>query len=167
MQSANWKTAAELIGIAAIVGSLIFVGLQLAQTQKIAFAETDLSLLSSKIEIRNGINDYAGIWVRGSSGDDLDPAEAAIFSNLVVNFNDFAFLDSRRATLIGEVELAEAIRHDFAAFFYQNPGARRVWSAREENLIKYRDLLNPDGDNFSFWRDAIQADFARLEQIQD
>ncbi len=105
MQSANWKTAAELIGIAAIVGSLIFVGLQIAQTQKIAFAETDLSLLSSKIEITNGINDYADIWVRGSSGDDLDPAEAAIFSNLVVNFDEFAFFDSRRATLIGEVEI--------------------------------------------------------------
>ena len=35
---ANWRESAELIGIAAIVASLIFVGLQLKQSQDIAIA---------------------------------------------------------------------------------------------------------------------------------
>ena len=38
MQSANWKDIAELIGIAAIVASLIFVGLQMKQSHEIALA---------------------------------------------------------------------------------------------------------------------------------
>ena len=118
-------------------------------------------------EINNGINDYADIWVKGTSGDELGQAEAAIFGNLVVNVNQGAWLDFRQATLLGDIELAQAILHDHAAFLFQNPGARRVWIAREENLVKYRNLLNPDGNNFSFWKDDIQADFARLEQIQD
>ncbi len=38
MQGANWKDVAELIGITAIVASLIFVGLQMKQSQEIAIA---------------------------------------------------------------------------------------------------------------------------------
>ena len=38
MKDTNWKDVAELIGIAAIVASLIFVGLQMKQSQEIAIA---------------------------------------------------------------------------------------------------------------------------------
>jgi hypothetical protein len=38
MKSSNWKDIAELIGIAAIVASLVFVGLQLQQSHAIALA---------------------------------------------------------------------------------------------------------------------------------
>ena len=36
MKTGNWKDSAELVGIAAIVASLIFVGIQLRQEQRIA-----------------------------------------------------------------------------------------------------------------------------------
>ena len=39
MKATNWKDVAELIGIAAIVASLIFVGLQMKQSHEIALAE--------------------------------------------------------------------------------------------------------------------------------
>jgi hypothetical protein len=39
MKFNDWKNVAELIGIAAIVASLIFVGLQLKQSQEIAIAD--------------------------------------------------------------------------------------------------------------------------------
>ena len=39
MANKNWKDTAELIGIAAIVASLIFVGLQMQQSQEIAIAD--------------------------------------------------------------------------------------------------------------------------------
>ncbi len=38
LKSIDWKTYAELIGVAAIVASLIFVGLELRQSQRIALA---------------------------------------------------------------------------------------------------------------------------------
>ena len=38
MKNTDWKSIAELIGIAAIVASLIFVGLQMKQTHEIALA---------------------------------------------------------------------------------------------------------------------------------
>ena len=39
MKPTNWKDIAELIGISAIVASLIFVGLQMKQAQEIAIAD--------------------------------------------------------------------------------------------------------------------------------
>jgi hypothetical protein len=39
MKMSDWKDTAELIGIAAIVASLIFVGLQMKQSQDIAIAD--------------------------------------------------------------------------------------------------------------------------------
>ena len=39
MKNIAWKDAAELVGIAAIVASLIFVGLQMRQSQEIAIAD--------------------------------------------------------------------------------------------------------------------------------
>ena len=38
MQRTSWKDVAELVGIAAIVASLIFVGLQMKQSQEIALS---------------------------------------------------------------------------------------------------------------------------------
>jgi hypothetical protein len=38
----DWKNIAELAGIAAIVASLIFVGLQMKQEQEIAYSELDV-----------------------------------------------------------------------------------------------------------------------------
>lgn len=39
MKTTSWKDVAELIGIAAIVASLVFVGLQMKQSHEIALAE--------------------------------------------------------------------------------------------------------------------------------
>jgi hypothetical protein len=52
MKMTNWKDTAELIGIAAIVASLIFVGLQMKQTQEIALSAAYQSRADSSLHIR-------------------------------------------------------------------------------------------------------------------
>ena len=47
MKKADWKSIAELIGIGAIVASLIFVGLQLRQEQNIAIVDSYGSIVES------------------------------------------------------------------------------------------------------------------------
>jgi len=158
------KDTAELVGIAAIIGSLIFVGLQMRQAQEIAYSELDLSLVAIGVETAAQISENADVWVRGNAGEDLDPADHAIFSNLVTNLNNRWFIEYRHATQLGRPDIAETIKHDWSAFLYQNPGARNVWLAREENLGSFRKLLVPDGDQFSFWKESILADLAALDE---
>ena len=50
MKISDWKDTAELIGIAAIVASLIFVGLQMKQSQDIAIADQYQERANSAIE---------------------------------------------------------------------------------------------------------------------
>ncbi len=69
MTKQNWKYLAELIGVAAIVASLLFVALQMRQAQDIAYSELDVSLLSIQAESANLIATNSEIWVEGNAGD--------------------------------------------------------------------------------------------------
>ena len=50
MKKHDWKSFAELVGIAAVVASLVFVGLQLEQSQEIAIAEQYQNRSDSTLE---------------------------------------------------------------------------------------------------------------------
>lgn len=85
-KSTNWKDIAELIGIAAIVVSLIAVVVELRQsTQELQFGtlESTVGLYNnwrSKI-IEN--DDVAEIWRKGSAGEELNPNQALRFRFLM------------------------------------------------------------------------------------
>ena len=51
MQYMNWKDVAEFVGIAAIVASLVFVGLQLRQSQEIAIAAASQNRTAIAVEL--------------------------------------------------------------------------------------------------------------------
>ena len=172
MKSTNWKDIAELVGIAAIVASLIFVGVQMKQTQEIALSESGLWTLANTVETFNGINEHAGVWARGNAGADLDDAEAVIYRNLINIENSRAFLTSRQFQRLGLLA-AEIPVHEFASFLYQNPGARREWVAQQEIHERYRDPLVSDRarefvypylDSFA---DQVRSDLEKLDQLYD
>ena len=165
MTKQDWKNLAELIGILAIVASLIFVGLQMKQAQEIAYSELDGALLSVQAETANLIASNSEIWVKGNAGGELTDQQAAVFLQLIGLINTRWFVEYRHAAQLGRTDVAETILHDWSAFLYQNPGARRVWQAREENLNKFRDILLPEGNKWTFWRDSINADLTRLDAI--
>jgi hypothetical protein len=71
MKKTNWKVVAELVGIVAIVGSLLFVGIQLRQEQTIAFAEINQSAVESYVSIDAFIAEHAGALVRSNAGEQL------------------------------------------------------------------------------------------------
>ena len=83
MQSINWKGLVEIFGISALVASLVFVGLQLQQSQDIAIAETFLSILDSELEVLHATNENAEIWAKANGGSQLTDAETVVFENLV------------------------------------------------------------------------------------
>ena len=69
MKSPHWKTLAELVGIAALVASLYFVGYQLKQDRQ-----------------------FAEVLARANAGADLSDAEAIVIRNLVRHASDHASL---------------------------------------------------------------------------
>ncbi len=153
----------EGICILAIVASLIFVGLQMRQAQDIALGEAFLSLMSSRIELGNSIKDDVDIWMKGAAGEELLNEESAVFAVLVNQVNDFKFYTYAQRVQLNGREASEYIIHDFALILYHNSGALPVWRARSNDIVKGRELLNPESNVPSRWSEGVEEAIAVLE----
>jgi hypothetical protein len=164
MRSASWHDIAELVGMAAIVASLVFVGLQMQQAQKIARSEMNATTLANAMEESNAIIAHADIWVRGTAGEELTSVEEVIFSRLVRNANDLAYFSVQQQRLLGLDQNSELDIATYAGFLYENPGARRAWRTREAELQRYRGVANRDERVTSAWIEAIESYLVAFER---
>lgn len=140
MKNTDWKSTAELFGIAAIVASLVFVGFQLRQDREIAIAETFLAILSSEIELQDIASEHAELWEKANNGEVLTDAEARVFHNLVFSFDKQAGRSRAQLNRLGHTPAARDRVIDFASFLYQNPGARSVWTSMWETRARHREI---------------------------
>jgi len=166
MQTKDWRGVAELIGVAAIVASLFFVGLQIRQSRDVALSELDVSLNANDIEIAAVIGDHPDIWIAASAGAEMDVADRAFFSRLIKGI-DGRFLTSwRRNMRFGRERVAAYNAAEFAIFLHNNPGAKRTWvSNMEEIRSRLPELgLNSGGNEF---RNAVRTNLDKLAKPKD
>ena len=168
MDFKKFNEVAELVGIVAIVASIIFVGLQMRQSQQIALAEVDAAIVSASIEMASLMSDNSEVWARGIADEELDDSDAAVFESIVVALSDRNYSMQSQFRLLGDDESADSEVHGFAAFLHQRPGARRAWTEREADLNMYRGLLYPLDLVFtSPYVEMIIADFAVLDKKEN
>lgn len=135
VKSPSWKDFLELIGITAIVASLIFVGLQLQQSQAIAGSELAAKLLTDDMEWINLVNQNRDVWIRGNRGDNLNEVETSAYRDLLGINVSRSFLRYRQLQNIGLG--GEMLVAQFVTFLHLNPGARVEWQRRAEHKKKY------------------------------
>lgn len=144
----NWKSIAELVGISAIVASLIFVGFQLRQDRSIAqaavFSESENSV-NGLVEI---LTSNREIWVNGLKGEPLTEVEQAAFDNMVWALHTRRFGQYQRNLRLGVFPAHYAI--EFYAFdIYQYPGLRRSFERRIATVSKRSSVFDrPDAGGF-------------------
>ena len=90
MKSPNWKDVAELFGIAAIVASLIFVGLQTKQSHEIAFAENYQARTATVMDWNHSLANsdlVLSAFEKSATGrsDDIDPMERRATSAMIMS----------------------------------------------------------------------------------
>lgn len=159
----KWKTIAEFVGITGIIVSLVFVGLQLRQEQKVALAERGFNIAESFYEELNGTIENAAVWVKGNAGvDELSPEETAIYDALIRKRFTHVFWSSYAAGQLGDTRTVGL--HDFAVFLHQNPGARRTWIAWMKTQHHYRKKLIP-GEPGVEYMNIVLADLEKLDQM--
>jgi len=166
MKFDEWKNVAELAGLAAIVASLIFVGVQMKQDRAIAIADGNLANAANRIESNNAILEHPDIWVRGNSGEELGENDAVVFNYMVQNSYDVAFFEVVRLDRLGYHQIAEGVTADFSAFLFRNPGARMLWSERIAEQAKYRALMVEDQDVFYPITQAIRENLVTLDEMR-
>lgn len=164
--SINWKEFAEILGIAAIVASLVFVGLQLRQSDQIARAEIQATFGLMSIEIAALMTDHSDVWVRGNAKEELNDADTAVFENLVIALNDSIYSNFWQMWQIDGEQRALDYLQDFSGFLYRHPGVRQVWSEREANLKQYRIALGSNAEEDYVYVETILDNLNELDRIQ-
>jgi hypothetical protein len=164
----NFKTfneVAELVGIVVIVTSLIFVGLEMRQSQKIALAEIEASFVSASVEIESLISSNSKVWTRGIADEELDDSDAAIFESILVALSNRNWSTQEQMRLLDRHDAADSNVHRFAAYLHRRPGLRRAWAEREANMKSDRDLLDPWAVSLtSPYLEMIVTDLSVLDQ---
>ena len=128
MNNTSWKDIAELIGMTAIVLSLLFVGLQLRQTQQLAVEEGINYSNERQNEIRDLIVANAEIWQKACAGEPLDPVSRVIAAKIFDAWIDHVageyVLRAKGARQSDESR--QRIVEEFAAQFWIYPGLREL-----------------------------------------
>ena len=163
MKSVSWKDGVEFVGVVAIVASLIFVGMEMRQSRDIALSERAVNMLMAEIEIRRPIYEFPDIWARGNAGEELNPSEAVIYSNLIRDINAYGFQRRLSAQIVDSESSVKAASWDMAGFLHENPGARREWDVLRDRLRKHRDPHVPGEYRNGFER-AVRKDLELLDR---
>ena len=113
----------QLVGMAAIVVSLIFVGFQIRQSEDAAMSELSQSTVAVGIEISALMAENSSVWLRACAGEELSPSEQLIANNIYFryiqdNFNSWNRSASIRAPVFPPSFFTDAA----AANMYRYPG---------------------------------------------
>jgi hypothetical protein len=159
LKSTNWKDIAELIGITAIVASLVFVGMQMKQSQQLAFAESVQLMRANGIEQGSLQAQHIGVWIRGNLGEELDDEDVEIYKILYTQVQNQWFFNWLALDSIGTGYEGVGPR-SFAKFLHENPGARAEWTrtTAASGLLQTR----APGE-FPAFAAEVQAALMRLE----
>lgn len=164
MRNINWKTTAEFVGIAAIVASLIFVGMQLRQEQAIAIVDTYGSIVESNEAVLSLIAEQPEVWEKGLLGETLSTSDEIVFSGMVrAVFSRHAHMYIRFSR-IGPGDPDEIMR-DFAYAIYIFPGLRRQWEADYE-FQDHRDTVLERSPTFLDFRFGTSEHLSNLDSLQ-
>lgn len=161
---------AELIGIIAILASLIFVGLQMRQEQELFASENAISRLETLIDLNNAIIENSEVWALGNRGETLTDAEFIRYERVLNIYNEVTFMSfvsgQARGTMTGGIVGI----FQFASFLQKNPGAFEVWNNREQILERELAILrDSDGPNSGIgqeYRELVREYVSRLSDAE-
>ncbi len=75
MRLKRWALVAEIVGGVAIILSLVFVGLQIADGNREARAATMQSILNAEMNMMSVFTQHADVWDKIPTGSLLAPGE--------------------------------------------------------------------------------------------
>ena len=79
-----------------IMASLVFVGMQLKQTDEIASVEGQDNAVQRHYDMLSLMTEYAGVWQRGCAGEELTATERVQFAKIFTVYGNNNFAGWRR-----------------------------------------------------------------------
>ena len=139
--SAKLKDWLEIVGLFAVVASLLFVGMQMRQEAAIAATDSVWSRSGAITALSELINSNSAVWISGLQGAELAPADEAEFQGMAEAVESFFVATYVRFTNFRAVsggQSSEQALNDYAYALYTHKGLRRVWRTQ----LGYWDARN-------------------------
>ena len=153
MNSAKLNDWMQVIGIFALVLSLVFVGIQLRQEQEIAIVDTYGAVTETEINISILVGENMAIWQRGLNGDDLSEEESGLFAGLVASIASHYQRIFIRWSRLGPGD-QDLVASEFAYALYVFPGLRRAFEANRK-FDGLRDEARGRENNLAPWEEKL------------
>ncbi|NIU12362.1 MAG: hypothetical protein GWN81_26780 [Phycisphaerae bacterium] len=143
MNSPKLNEWLQVIGIFAVVASLIFVGIQLIQSQNIANADRFQQSISARAAINDSISENASIIAKANNGEDLTESEYLKLSRTLDSIWAQGFFGRQSALLVGGP--SQGPEAGLAIFLFENPGVRKIWGEiYKERQQNWAVVFRPD-----------------------
>jgi len=124
----------QVIGIFAVVASLIFVGLQLRQADEVATFEALSEANQRMQEMNTQLVDNSEVWIGGCMGEELDEADQMRFAQLFISYTNTVYMTWKQLIISDFFDSdSQFLINSYAANLYRYPGlqdiaiSRRVW----------------------------------------
>jgi hypothetical protein len=171
MRSINWRLITEFVGISALVGSLIFVGVQIQLDRQVASSQVNMAALESRLAIEAAMAEHADAWAKAARLEALNESDAQIVKSLVRMARSKAFFESLAGSEVrgrdGSERFSESspIISAFSTLLFENPGAREIWLARAARQDVYTKIISADGTATQF-NNAVQSQLEKFDEAQ-
>lgn len=152
MNDSQLREWLEIVGILAVVASLVFVGLEIRQSGRTAYDESLSSDYDSLVNVETAITENADVWLRGCRAEDLTDVDRVKFTHLYTMYEFMYFMRWLRAIngVGGSVE--ELALDNMAWNLYRSKGLMREWRLHGEWRLHV-----PDTAEFHRWRNLVEA----------
>ena len=168
MKSSEINDWLQVAGLAGVIVSLVFVGLQLKQDRQFALSDGVTDAAESSKYWAELLASNAEVWTKGIAGEELTDVEAQIFDALADSF--FLRWQSAwvRVLQLGQGTSAEdRFAREAALHIHLKPGLQGYWSRR----VAWTNLVtNETSDALpSLWVAAVnkQLSLIRMEADED
>lgn len=164
MKNRNLEEWVQGIGLLGVIGSLIFVGLQLKQGQEVAIMDMHNNAAERNAELSIMIAENAEVWHRACIGDTLSESESLIagqiyWNYLQLNWNNWNRMRSTSLSMMEPQNMINAL----AANIHRYPG----FEAIARSYTDWRRLgSGVEEVRSNEYRQLILARVAKLEELE-
>lgn len=164
MTTDRWKDYAELVGIASIVASLVFVGIEVRQSSSAGQVDQVIGYGEMAISVRSLLAENADVWRKACAGDELSPTESVLAGQLFRAYAEFMWVQGMSSG-VGDVKIRQSLAGRFAANVHRYPGFAALFRSNGE----WGDLGEPSRTNSvaaAEFTDLVMARIAELREIE-
>jgi len=147
MSRLNRKEILEGIGVFSIVASLLFVGLQVNQSQRAGMSTEYISYMELLENLRFGIAEHGEVWSKACLGEELTAGEKVVAGQLFKTYVEFVSVTALTSEVGVARDWPEFLINRYAANVNRYPGfaqlvaEHRVWTAEGEKALEDPRIL--------------------------